>query len=173
MQKITVPAGWLWLTFVPLIAHAYPQQTGRSDCKLLTNHSGFAEFVMPAEGGTHKLPMKVSPSVKWNVHNTDYIDWIEILDGDSGMGPGTMTIRLGANTGKYCRVGVLTIFGVQSFFGSPMRVGSPIRILQPGTVSAEAKEQAKPSLPTVIDLPPPAAKDPQAPGKPKSRWILK
>ncbi len=170
MRRIPILVRFLWPTlFVPLSAYAAPQQSGQSDCKSLITHSGFAEFVMPNEGGTQKLPIKVDPAVKWTVYNTDYIDWIEILRGDSGTGPGAVTVQLGVNTGKYCRVGVLTISGVQLFFGTARRIGSPIRILQPGTKPAEGEEQPKPSLPAVIDLGPTTGKNPQ----PATSWIKK
>ncbi len=168
MQKIPALARSLWLVLcVPLIAYANPQQTGGSDCKSLISHSGFAEFVMPSEGGTQKLPIKVSPSVKWTVRNGNYVDWIEILDGDSGTGAGTMTIQLGANPGESCRVGVLTIMGVQMFYGSPARIGSPIRILQQGAKTAGVEEKPKLSLPSVIHLGPFSGNNPQPPSKPR------
>ncbi len=174
MRRISVLARCLWLTlWVPLIAYADPQQAGQTECKALISHSGFAEFVMPSEGGTQKLPIKATPGVKWTIQNSDYIDWIEILNGDSGTGPGTMSVRLGANPGKYCRVGVLTITGVQLFFGTPMRIGSPIRILQRGTETAGAEEPANPSPPPVIDLPPFSGKDSQTSSRPKSQYIKK
>lgn len=174
MQRIPAVVRCLWLALcVPLTSYANPQQTGQSDCKSLITHSGFAEFVMPSEGGTQKLPIKVSPSVKWTIHNSDYIDWIEILDGDSGTGPGTMTIQLGANTGRACRVGFLTIVGAQMFYGSAMRVGSPIRILQRGTETASAEQEQKPSLPSVIYLAPFSSDNPQVPTKPGNKEYIK
>ncbi len=156
---------------VPLIASAKPEQTGKTDCKSQISHSGFAEFVMPSEGGTQKLAIKVGPSVKWTIRNSDYVDWIEIVDGDSGMGPGTMTVQLEANTGKSCRVGVLTIVGPQLIYGSPMRIGSPIRILQRGIESAGTaetaltEEQAESSHPWLVNIAPFSSNDPQTPSK--------
>ncbi len=174
MRRISVLSRSLWITlWVPLVAYAGPQQTGQTECKSLISHSGFAEFVMPSEGGTQRLPIKVNPAVKWTVQNSEYVDWIEILNGDSGTGPGTMTVRLGANTGKYCRVGVLTITGVQLFFSTPMRIGSPIRILQRGTETAGAEEPPKPSPPPVVNLPPFSGKDAQTSSKPKSQYVKK
>jgi hypothetical protein len=166
MQRLPALVRCLWpILCVPLIAYGNPEQTAQSDCKSLITHSGFAEFVMPSDGGIQKLAIKVGPSVKWTIRNGDYVDWIEILEGDSGMGLGTMTIRLGANTGKSCRVGILTIVGVQPVYGNPMRIGSPIRILQRGTESAGAGEQAKSSLPSVINLAPFPSDSSQAPSK--------
>ncbi len=154
---------------MPLIASATPQQTGKSDCKWLITHSGFAEFVTPTEGGTHKLAIKVSPSVKWAIRNSTYVDWIHITDGDSGMGPGTMTVQLDANTGRYCRVGVLTISGLGPIYGSP------IRILQRGTESSGAEEQAvsESSTPWLVNIAPFSSNDPQATGKPEPKKTYK
>ncbi len=174
MQKIPLLLRCLWLALcVPLLAYPSPQQTGQSDCKPLISHSGFAELVIPSEGGTQKLPIKVSPSQNWRIRNSDYVDWIEILDGDSGTGPGTITVKLAANTEKSCRVGILTIVGVQMFYGSPMRIGSPIRILQRGTEAAAAKKEPKPSLPAVVTLPSFAGSDPQPPAKPGAKVYVK
>jgi hypothetical protein len=174
MQRSTALAGCLWLILcVPLLAYAVPQQAAQSDCKSLLNHSGFAEFVMPSAGGTQKLPIKVGPSVNWSIKNSDYVDWIEILEGDSSTGPGTLTIQLGANAGKSCRVGTLTIVGLQPIFGNPMRIGSPIRILQRGTETAGAEVQAKPSNPSVINLAPFTSNNPPAPGKPEYQKVIK
>ena len=166
MQRLPAVVRCLWLILcVPLIAYANPEQTAQSDCKSQISHSGFAEFVMPSEGGIQKLAIKVSPSVNWTIRNSDYIDWIEILDGDSGTGLGTMTIQLGANTGKTCRVGILTIMGPQPIFGTPMRIGSPVRILQRGTEAAAAEEPSKPPLPTVINLAPSTSANSQIPSR--------
>jgi hypothetical protein len=166
MQRLLAFVRCLWLFLcVPLIAYANPEQAAQSDCKSQIKHSGFAELVVPSEGGIQKLAIKVSSSAKWTIQNSDYIDWIEILDGDSGMGPGTMTIQLGANTGKYCRVGELTIAGPQQIFGSPMRIGSPIRILQRGTETAGAEVQTKSSPPSVIILAPVSSDKSQIPSK--------
>jgi len=174
MQRLPALVRCLWpLLCVPLMAYANPEQTAQSDCKSLITHSGFAEFVMPSEGGTQKLAIKASPSAKWTIRNSEYVDWIEILDGDSGMGLGTMTIQLEANTGKSCRVGILTIFGVLPMYGNPMRLGSPIRILQRGTETAGAAEQAKPSRPSVIYLAPFSSDDPQIPSKPAYKKPIK
>lgn len=174
MQRLPALVGCLWLVLcVPLIAYANPEQSAQSDCKSLISHSGFAEFVMPSEGGKQKLAIKVNPSVKWTIQNSDYVDWIEILDGDSGMGLGTMTIQLEANKGKSCRVGTLTIVGPQPIFGSAMRIGSPIRILQQGTETAGAEEQAKSSPLRVINLAPFSSDNPQAPGKPEYKVFIK
>ncbi len=131
----------------------------------MINHSGFAEFILPSEGGMQKLEIKASPSVKWVIRNSDYIDWIEILDGDSATGPGTMTIQLDANTAKACRVGILTIMGPQPIFGTSMRIGSPIRILQRGVETAVAEEPAKSSLPAVINLAPSSSANSQTPSR--------
>ncbi len=147
MQRMSAPVRWLCVTLcVPLMASA--QQIGEPDCKSRISHSGFAEYVMPSEGGTHKLAMKASPSVKWTVRNSSYLDWIEILDGDSGVGPGTMTIQLHANTGKFCRIGVLTISGLTRVYGLP------IIIVQRGTETAGAGKQTELSHPSVINLAP-------------------
>lgn len=162
----TLPALFKGLGLVlclPLIAYAGPQQAAQADCKSLISHSGFAEFVMSSEGGTQKLAIKASPTVTWAVRNSDYVDWIEILDGDSGTGPGTMTVKLGANTGKSCRVGILTIMGPQPIFGTPMRIGSPIRILQRGSDAAVPEEPAKPSPPWLINLAPASSDNSQTP----------
>jgi hypothetical protein len=174
MHRILPLIGWLWVALcVPLVAHANPQQTRQSDCKSQINHSGFAEFVVPSAGGTQKLPIKVGPSVKWTIRNSDYVDWIEILEGDSGTGPGAMTIQLAANTGKSCRVGVLTIVGVQMFYGSSMRIGSPIRILQQGAESAGAEEEPKPSVPAVIYLAPLSGGNPASLARPEYKKVIK
>ena len=175
MQRLPALVGCLWLILcVPLIAPASPGQSAQSDCKSLINHSGFAEFVMPSAGGTQKLAIKAGPSVKWIIRNSDYVDWIEIVAGDSGMGPGAMTIQLRANTGKSCRVGVLTIAGPQQIYGTSMRIGSPIRILQQGTETAGAEEQTnKSSLPSVINLAPFSSGNPQTPDKPEYKKIIK
>lgn len=127
---------------------------------------------MPSEGGVQKLAIKVSSSVKWTIQNSDYVDWIEILDGNSGIGLGTLTIQLGANAGKSCRVGTLTIVGPQQIFSTPMRIGSPIRILQRGTETAAAEVQAKPSLPCVIKLAPFSSNNPQTPSKPENKIFI-
>jgi hypothetical protein len=162
MQRLPALVRCLWpILCVPLITYANPEQTAQSDCRSLISHSGFAEFVIPSEGGIQTLAIKVSPSVKWTIRNSDYVDWIEILDSDSGMGLGTLTIQMGANTGKSCRVGTLTIFGVQPIYGNPMRIGSPIRILQRGTETAGAAEPPKSSLPSVINLAPFSSDNPQ------------
>src|SRR5512135_2321868 len=97
---------------LPLIVSANPPETKKWDCKSRISHSGFAEFVMSSEGGTHKLAIKADPPVKWKIRNDAYVDWISILGGDSGMGPGTLTIQLEPNPGRFCRVGELTISGV-------------------------------------------------------------
>jgi hypothetical protein len=174
MQSIPTLVRSLGLALcVPLVIYPNPQQTGQSDCKSLITHSGFAEFVMPREGGKQKLPIKVDPSVRWTIRNSDYVDWIEILDGESGTGPGTLTIRLEANPGRTCRVGFLTIFGVQMFFGSPMRVGSPIRILQQGDATAGAEEKLRYSPPAVVNLAPFSSSNPKVPEKPKDKPPIK
>lgn len=174
MQRLPALIKCLWLVLcVPLIAYASPEQPGQSDCKSLIRHSGFAEFVVPSEGGIQKLAIKVSTAVKWTIQNSDYVDWIEILDGDSGTGLGTMTIQLGANTGKSCRVGVLTIVGPQQIFGTPMRIGSPIRILQRGIETEGEKEQAKPALPFVIKLAPFSSDNPETPSKSGNKVFIK
>jgi hypothetical protein len=176
MQRITSLVGSMWLALcVPLIAYANPQQASQADCKSLITHSGFAEYVVPSEGGTQKLPIKVSPSAEWRIHNGAYVEWIEILDGDTGAGPGTMTVQLAANPGNSCRVGVLTIVGVQSFYGNSMRIGLPIRILQQGSEAAAAKkeEQPKSSLPAIVFIPPFSNNNPQTPGKPQEKVYIK
>ena len=83
-----------------------------------------------------------------------------------------MTIQLGANTGKSCRVGTLTIVGVQPIYGNPMRIGSPIRILQRGTETADAAEHAKSSLPSIINLAPFSSDNPQTPRKPEYKKVI-
>ncbi len=164
---------------VPLIAFANPEQNGKSDCRSKISHSGFAEFVLPSEGGTHELAIKVDSSVKWTIRNSDYVDWIAIQDGDSGTGPGTMTIQLDANPLTVCRVGVLTIMGPQLIFGSPMRIGSPIRILQRGTETvataetARAKEQTESSYPWLVNLAPSSGDNPQTAGKREFKKVNK
>lgn len=174
MQRFAVLVGCLWpILCIPLIAYAEPEQSAQSDCKSLIRHSGFAEFVVPSEGGIQKLDVKVSPSVAWNVRNNNYVDWIEVIDGDSGMGPGTMTIQLEANQGKFCRVGTLTIVGVQPIFGNPMRIGSPIRILQKGTETVEPVGQPKSSLPGVIYLAPFSSDNSQPPRPTGTRRVSK
>jgi hypothetical protein len=126
---------------------ANPPETKKSGCKSRISHSGFAEFVMPREGGTHELAIKAGAPVKWTVRNDNYIDWITILDGDSGTGPGTMTIQLEPNPGRFCRVGELAISGIVPIYGLP------IRILQEGTGTV-GEEEPKESFPSVIDLAP-------------------
>lgn len=128
-----------------LIPSASPQEAKKWDCKSRISHSGFAEFVMPSEGGTHKLAIKADPSIKWKIRNDAYVDWISIIEGDSGMGPGTLTIQLEPNAGRFCRVGELTISGVTPIYGLP------IRILQEGTAAA-GEVKPKESYPSVIDL---------------------
>ncbi len=168
MQRMPPLVRYLCLALcVPLIALANPEQIGKSDCKSLISHSGFAEFVMPSEGGTHKLAIKVSPSVKWTIRNSGYVEWIEILDGDSGIGLGTMTIQLEANTGRFCRVGVLTIAGLAPVYGLP------ITILQRGTEPASAEEQAESSHPRVINLAPFSSNKPQTPSTPEYKKIIR
>lgn len=132
---------------LPLIVSANPQETKKSDCKSRISHSGFAEFAMSREGGTHKLVIRTDPSVKWKVRNDAYVDWITILDGDAGTGPGTLTIQLEPNPGRFCRVGELTISGVTPIYGLP------IRILQEGSGTA-GEVKPKESYPSVIDLAP-------------------
>ena len=132
---------------LPLILSANPPETKKSDCKSRISHSGFAEFVMPNEGGTHKLAIKADPSLKWKVRNDAYVDWISIQEGDSGTGPGTMTIQLEPNPGRFCRVGELTISGVTPIYGLP------IRVLQEGT-GTPGEMKTKESYPSVIDLAP-------------------
>jgi hypothetical protein len=126
---------------------ANPPETNKSDCKSRISHSGFAEFVMSSDGGTHKLAIKADPSVKWKVKNDAYFDWISILDGDRGAGPGTLTIQLEPNPGRFCRVGELTILGVTPIYGLP------IRILQEGT-GAPGDVKTKESYPSVIKVAP-------------------
>ncbi len=132
---------------LPLLLSADPPETKKTDCKSRISHSGFAEFVMSREGGTHKLAIKADPSVKWKIRNDAYVDWISILEGDSGTGPGTLTIQLEPNPGRFCRVGELTISGVTPIYGLP------IRILQEGTGTA-GDVKTKESYPSVIDLSP-------------------
>jgi len=132
---------------LPLIVSANPPESKKSDCKPRISHSGFAEFVISREGGTHKLAINAGSSVKWTVRNDAYVDWISILDGDAGTGPGTMTIQLEPNPGRFCRVGELTIAGIVPIYGLP------IRILQEGTGTV-GEEKAKESFPSVIELPP-------------------
>ena len=173
MRRLPALVSCLWLIFcVPLMVFANPEPTAQSDCRSLISHSGFAEFVMPSEGGIQKLAINANSSVKWSIQNSDYVDWIKILNGSSGMGPGAMTIQLGANTEKSCRLATLTIVGPQEIFGTPMRIGSPIRILQRGleTVGAEAK--AKPSLPCVIKLAPFSSNNPQTPSNPENNIFI-
>ncbi len=143
-------------------ASAGPAQTGKSDCKSLISHSGFAEFVIASEGGTQKLAIKVSPSVEWSIRNSDYIEWIEIQEGASGTGPGTLTLRLEPNTGKFCRVGVLTISGLAPVYGSP------IRILQRGVPAAgEPAEADESSQPWLVNIAPFSENNPLNPGTPQ------
>ncbi len=135
------------VVWLPSILIANPQETKKWDCKSRISHSGFAEFVMSSEGGTHKLAIKADPSVKWKIRNDAYVDWISIRGGESGTGPGTLTIQLEPNPGRFCRVGELTISGVTPIYGLP------IRILQEGTgTSADVK--TKEAYPSVIDLSP-------------------
>jgi hypothetical protein len=151
---------------VPLIAISRPEQIGKSDCKSLISHSGFAEVVVPSEGGTQEIPIKVSPAVKWTVRNSGYISWIEILDGDSGTGPGKLTIKLEKNPGRFCRVGVLTISGLTRIYGLP------ITILQRGDETADAKEPAPPSPPAVINLAPFSSENSEALSKREYRKVV-
>ncbi len=174
MGRLPAPLACLWITLsMPILAHATPEQSGQSDCKQLINHSGFAEFVLPSEGGTQKLPIKAGPSIKWTIRNSDYVDWIDILDGDSGAGPGTMTIRVEANTRNACRVGILTIVGVQPIYGSLTRIGSPIRIIQRGAGTADAAGNPESPHPSVITLAPISSSNPQSPGSPEYKKIAK
>ncbi len=132
---------------LPLIVFANPPEIKKPDCKSRISHSGFAEFVLPKEGGTHKLAIKADASAKWTVKNDAYVDWISILDGDSGTGPGTMTIQVEPNSGRFCRVGELTISGITPIYGLP------IRILQEGSGTAGEVKTTEP-FPSVIDLAP-------------------
>ena len=170
MRKLPALAQWLCLTLcVPLIASSSPEQPRKSDCKSLITHTGFAEFVMPKEGGTHQLTIKASPSVKWAIRNSDYVDWISILDPGAGAGPGTVTIKLEANTGRTCRVGELSIGGLMPIYGHPA-YGLPIRILQQGTeaVAEENKGEKEESVPWLIELEPFSdGNTPQAPRRPE------
>jgi len=160
MQRMPALVKFLYIALcLPLMASANPEQTGKSDCKSLVSHSGFAEFVMPREGGTHKMAIKASASVKWTIRNSDYVDWISILDGGSGMGPGTMTIQLEANPGKNCRVGELTISGLLPIYGLP------IKILQQGTETVTTESPEERSIPWLIELEPLSNKNPQILGK--------
>ena len=148
MRKVPASLRCLCLVVcLPLILSAYPPETKKPDCKSRISHSGFAEFVMPKEGGTHKLAINAGASAKWRVRNDAYVDWITILDGDSGTGPGTMTVQLEPNPGRSCRVGELTISGIVPIYGLP------IRILQEGTGTV-AEDKPKESYPSVIDLAP-------------------
>jgi len=133
----------LWL---PLFALGSSKQIGEPDCKSLVSHSGFAEFVLSSEGGNHTLPIDAPQGAKWSIRNSAYVEWVEILGGDSGVGPGKLRIQLKANTGKYCRVGVLTISGLTRVYGLP------ITILQRGSEVATAEKQAQPSHPSVVNL---------------------
>ena len=151
---------------LPLIVSANPQETKKSDCKSRISHSGFAEFAMSREGGTHKLAIKTDPSVKWKVRNDAYVDWITILDGDSGTGPGTLTIQLEPNPGRFCRVGELTISGVVPIYGLP------IRILQEGSGTA-GEVKTKESYPSVIDLAPFPSDDSKTSTKREYRPVTK
>jgi hypothetical protein len=140
---------------VPLMAPAQSEQSGKSDCRSHIGHYGFAEFVVPKEGGTHELTIKAGSSVKWTIRNSDYLDWITIVEGGSGTGPGSTTIQLEANPGKKCRVGELTIGGVMPVYGLPV-YGLPLRILQQGTeaVAEDSKEDEAEIRPWLIELEP-------------------
>ena len=151
---------------LPLVVFANPPETKKSDCKSRISHSGFAEFVMAREGGTHELAIKAGASVKWTARNDNYIDWIAILDGDSGTGPGTMTIQLEPNPGRFCRVGELAISGIVPIYGLP------IRILQEGTGTV-SEEKSKESFPSVIDLAPFSSDKSQTSGKREYRSVTK
>lgn len=132
---------------LPLIVSADPQERKKSDCKSRITHSGFAEFIVPREGGTHKLAIKVGGKVKWTVRNNAYVDWITVLDGSTGIGPGTTTIQVEANSDNSCRVGELTIAGIDRIYGLP------IRILQQGTEVVSEDKPERPFL-NVVDLEP-------------------
>ena len=149
---------WLLLTLcIPLTALANPGQIGESDCKSLISHSGFAEFVLASEGGISQLAIQVGPSARWSVRNSGYVDWIEILEGDSGMGPGNVTVRLKANTSRFCRVGVLTISGLTRIYGLP------ITILQQGAEAPRAEKRTEPAPASVVNLAPFSSSSPQPP----------
>ena len=154
MMRMTAFLQLLCLTLcVPLIASAEPEPPEKSDCKSHIGHYGFAEFVMPGEGGTHKLTIRAGASAKWSIRNSDYVDWITILDGSAGTGPGTVTIQLEANPGKTCRVGELTIGGALPVYGLPI-YGQPVRILQQvkdGAALDPEEEQAR-SVTWLIEL---------------------
>jgi hypothetical protein len=151
---------------LPLIVSANPPETKKSGCKSRISHSGFAEFVMPREGGTHELAIKADTSAKWKVRNDAYVDWISILDGDTGTGPGTLTIQLEPNPGRFCRVGELTILGIVPIYGLP------IRILQEGT-GAVGEDKPKEAFPSVIDLAPFASGGSKTPPKREYRPATK
>lgn len=108
----------------------------------------------------HKLAIKTNASIKWTIRNNSYIDWITILEGDSGKGPGTLTVQLEPNSGRYCRVGELTIEGLDPIYGLP------IRILQEGT-GAVSEEKPKEPVPTIIQVGPFPTRKPQTSDKPE------
>ncbi len=157
---------FLFVSYLPLIVFAEPQEKNKSDCKSRITHSGFAEFVVPRDGGTHKLAIKVDPKVKWAVRNNAYIDWITILDGNSGLGPGTTTIQVETNSGNSCRVGELTIAGIDRIYGLP------IRILQQGTEVVSEEKPEKPFL-NVVDLAPFSENNTQKASKSEFRKVAK
>jgi hypothetical protein len=153
--------GWIrcfcLVVCLPLAVSANPPETKKSDCKSRISHSGFAEFVIPREGGTRELAIKADAS---------YVDWITILDGDVGTGPGTLTIQLEPNPGRFCRVGELTILGIVPIYGLP------IRILQEGT-GAVGEDKPKEAFPSVIDLAPFAGDGSKTPPKREYRPVTK
>ncbi len=151
---------------LPLVVAQSPQETQKSSCKPRITHSGFAEVVVAKEGGTHKIAIKAGASAKWTVRNDNYVDWIAILDGDSGIGPGTLTVRLEPNPGRFCRTGELSIAGIVPIYGLP------IRILQEGTGTVGGDE-AKDAFPSVIDLAPFAGDKAQAPAPREYRQVKK
>ena len=155
-----------FLVCLPLVGGETPQETQKSSCKPRITHSGFAEVVVPKEGGTHEIAIKAGPSVKWTVRNDNYVDWITLLGGYLGTGPGTLTVRLEPNPGRFCRTGELSIAGIVPIYGLP------IRILQEGT-GAVGEDKTKEAFPSVIDLAPFAGDKSQAPPKREYRQVTK
>ncbi len=166
MRRLPVLLTFYFAICLPLIVSADPQENKKFDCKSRITHSGFAEFVVPRERGTHKLAIKVGPNVKWTVRNNAYIDWITILDGSSGVGPGTTTIQVDTNSDVSCRVGELTIAGIDRIYGLP------IRILQQGTEVVSEEKPEKPFL-NVVDLEPFPNSKPQTVSKTEFKKVTK
>ena len=63
-------------------------------------------------GGLSSVSVTTEPDCAWTVTNTN--NWITILSGNSGVGPGTITISMLSTTGRTARIGIILV-GDQPF----------------------------------------------------------